>query len=340
MSEQPNNQNYPQNLQGYPPTPPTPPASPQYAHQQQFAQQPPAEPVEQNNTRVIINEKQGASLPAVAATLAIIVNIVVLLLTLVMGVFWINGSAGGFFGFIFFGFVFITLCTSFIIQSPGEATVLEFFGQYKGTVRRTGFSLVLPFMKKKKVLVRTENFETPVSKVNDGDGNPINISAIVVWQLKDTAKATYAVENYQAYLQTQAEAAVRHVASEYPYDYNGIEVRPSLLKDANVVNANLADEVSVRAEAAGIDIIEVRINNLSYSVEIAQAMLQRQQAQAVLDARGIIVKGAVGIVEEAIVELSKDVQFTPEKRASLTADLLVVLVSESKVTPVLEVGKK
>ena len=292
------------------------------------------------NNAVDISEKTGFALPAGVAALAIVINIIAFLIATVTVLAWIGGAGGGaFLVALVSGLIFLAISTSFIIQAPGEATVLEFFGQYLGTVRRTGLSLTLPFLKKKKVLVRTENFETPVSKVNDSDGNPINISAIVVWRLKDTAKATYAVDNYQTYLRTQAEAAVRHVAAEYPYDTtneNGV----SLLKSAEAVNGKLADEVALRAEAAGIDIIEVRINNLSYSVEIAQAMLQRQQASAILGARKIIVEGAVGIVEEAVATLATKHPMSPEKQANVIADLLVVLVSESKVSPVLEVGKK
>lgn len=306
-------------------------------------------PQEAGNTRVIISEKPGFALGPLVATTAVIINIALFLIAAGSVLAWLGGimgtslesegTGGAFFSALIFGFLFLAISTSFIIQSPGEATVLEFFGQYLGTVRRTGFSLTLPFLKKTRVLVRTENFETPVSKVNDSDGNPINISAIVVWQLKDTAKASYAVDNYQAYLRTQAEAAVRHVAAEYPYDTT-TENGESLLKSAEVVNRKLAEEVALRAEAAGIDIIEVRINNLAYSVEIAQSMLQRQQASAILGARKIIVEGAVGIVEEAVSGLADTHTMTEEKKANLIADLLVVLVSESKVSPVLEVGKK
>lgn len=287
------------------------------------------------NSRVNISEKKGFALPAPVAALGIIAVIVFALIAFVS---FVSGDFGILIGLVT-GFLAVALATSFIIQAPGEATVLEFFGQYLGTVRKTGLSMTFPFMKKRKVLVRTENFETPVSKVNDSDGNPINISAIVVWRLKDTAKATYAVDNYQAYLRTQAEAAVRHVAAEYPYDASTAE-GDSLLKSAEVVNGKLADEVGVRAEAAGIDIIEVRINNLSYSVEIAQSMLQRQQASAILGARKIIVDGAVGIVEDAVAHLATLHPLEPAQQAKLMTDLLVVLVSESKVSPVLDVGSK
>lgn len=188
--------------------------------------------------------------------------------------------------------------------------------------------------------VKAENFETPVSKVNDGDGNPINISSIVVWQLKDTAKAVYAIRDYETYLRTQAEAAVRHVAAEYPYDASTENGRESLLKNADLVSQKLADEITARTAAAGIDIIEARINNLSYSIEIAQAMLQRQQASAILDARQIIVEGALGIVESAVTSMQENHSLTNDQRAELISNLLVVLVSESNVTPVINMGKK
>lgn len=329
MSQQYPHPNHPQQSQYQPPQ----------GHPTHYPPAPVQQPQKPTDGRVDITEKKGFGLPAGVATIAIIVNIVLFLIALGSFFSLVGGKGGGasLLSLLFFGFLFLAVSTSFIIQSPGEATVLEFFGQYLGTVRKTGLVLTFPFLKKRKVLVRTENFETPVSKVNDSDGNPINISAIVVWRLKDTAKATYAVENYQAYLRTQAEAAVRHVAAEYPYDAKEGE---SLLKSAETVNTKLADEVALRAEAAGIDIIEVRINNLSYSVEIAQSMLQRQQASAILSAREIIVEGAVGIVEKAVENLAADHEITPERKANLIADLLVVLVSESKVSPVLEVGKK
>lgn len=324
-----NNPYPPQNQPGWAPQPP------QQAPQQGYNQPQPVV-----GSGVNISEREGFALPGGIAAMAVIINIIAALITFVSFLAWMGGAGGGaFFMALFSGLVAVALSTSYIIQAPGEATVLEFFGQYLGTVRRTGFSLTMPFLKKKKVLVRTENFETPVSKVNDSDGNPINISAIVVWRLKDTAKATYAVDNYQTYLRTQAEAAVRHVAAEYPYDTSD-SAQASLLKSAELVNQKLADEVAIRAEAAGIDIIEVRINNLAYSVEIAQSMLQRQQASAILGARKIIVEGAVGIVEEAVTTLAEKHAMSPEKQANVIADLLVVLVSESKVSPVLEVGKK
>lgn len=294
--------------------------------------------------RIDINEKRGFVFSRWMGPAAIVLHVILVLLV-VFTVFSIMGiAADG--GNVLPEIIFTVVCivfasaiqSAYTVQSPGQATVLQFFGQYLGTVRQSGLSLTMPFVNKTKVSVKTENFETPVAKVNDADGNPIETSAIVVWRLKDTAKAFYAVQNHEQYLRTQAEAAVRHVASQHPYDTTD-EQATSLLKDAETVNAELAQEVTLRAEAAGIDIIEVRINNLSYSVEIAQAMLQRQQASAIISARRKIVEGAVGIVEEAAEKLSEKHSLTDEKRAALVSDLLIVLVSESKVSPVLNVGK-
>lgn len=294
---------------------------------------------------IAINEKRGFVFSRLMGPVAIVIH-VLLVLFIIFNIFAIMGRAMD--GYSVLGQILFTVfCiviasaiqSAYIVQSPGQATVLQFFGQYMGTVRQSGLSLTLPFLNKTKVSVKTENFETPIAKVNDADGNPIETSAIVVWRLKDTAKAVYAVQNHEQYLRTQAEAAVRHVASQHPYDTTSEEQATSLLKDAEIVNAELAEEVALRAEAAGIDIIEVRINNLAYSVEIAQAMLQRQQASAIISARRKIVEGAVGIVEEAAEKLAEKHSLTEEKRAALVSDLLVVLVSESKVSPVLSVGK-
>lgn len=303
----------------------------------------PASEVELAN-QVQIEERKGFSFPFIVGPVAIILNVVLVLAAIATGLQVLSGFFNGeWIAPALLTVLFITLVvaigSSILIQSPGQATVLEFFGDYLGTIRKTGLVVTLPFLTKYHMSVKAENFETPVSKVNDANGNPINISSIIVWQLKDTAKATYAVEEYDAYLKTQAEAAVRHVAANHPYDSTE-EGKTSLLRDADIVNAELAQEVGLRAAAAGIEIIEVRINNLSYSVEIAQAMLQRQQAGAIIAARQTIVDGAVGIVESAAEKLAEKHSMSEEKKAELVANLLVVLVSESKVSPVMNVGKQ
>lgn len=294
--------------------------------------------------QVKIEEREGFSFPFIVGPVAIVLNVVLILGAIATGLQALGGLLTGQWLApalltVLFVVLSVAIGSSILIQPPGQATVLEFFGDYLGTVRKTGLVITLPFLKKRHVSVKAENFETPVSKVNDASGNPINISSIIVWQLKDTAKATYAVSHFQDYLRTQAEAAVRHVAANHPYDSTE-EGATSLLRDADIVNAELAAEVSLRAAAAGIEIIEVRINNLSYSVEIAQAMLQRQQAGAIIAARQTIVEGAVGIVESAAEKLAEKHALSDEKKGELVANLLVVLVSESKVAPVMNVGKQ
>lgn len=237
--------------------------------------------------------------------------------------------------------VAIALSTTYKIISPGEALVLSFFGNYMGTVRKSGLVAILPFMNVYRMSIKDLNFETPVLKVNDYDGNPINISSIVVWRLKDTAKAVYAVENFNRYLKTQAESAVRHVAGLFPYDAEQMteeETKATLLNNTEAVNAKLFEEIQERSLASGVEIVEVRINSLSYSVEIAQAMLQRQQASAIVAARKTIVQGAVGIVEETVEKLEKDTPMTASEKNRLTSNLLLVLVSENKVSPVIDLA--
>lgn len=238
----------------------------------------------------------------------------------------------------------LVLSTMIKIQNPNEARVFQFFGEYVGTVRATGLFVTYPFLSVSRLSVKDLNFETPTSKVNDANGNPINISAIVVWRVIDTAKAIFAVEDYGSYLRTQSEAAVRHIAASFPYDSadktdtEGKAI-PSLLGNSEEVNSRLQAELTERAANAGVQIVEVRINNLAYASEIAQAMLQRQQAAALIDARKIVVEGALGIVEDTVAKLeTQNNELTARDRTTLTNDLLLVLVGESKVTPTLSVG--
>jgi len=229
--------------------------------------------------------------------------------------------------------------TMLTIVSPGRTSVRQFFGRYIGTVRSPGISLVAPFTTGKKVSVRVHNFETNELKVNDSDGNPINIAAIVVWQVADTAKAVFAVENYEEFIQTQSEAALRHVATTHPYDQAG-PGEASLRGSTDIVSAELADEVAERVALAGLEVIEVRISLLAYAPEIAQAMLQRQQASAIIAAREKIVEGAVTMVEQALARLEADgvVVLDDERRAQMVSNLLLVLTSEQRATPVINAG--
>jgi regulator of protease activity HflC (stomatin/prohibitin superfamily) len=222
---------------------------------------------------------------------------------------------------------------------PGEARVVQLFGSYHGTVRTAGLRWVNPFTKRRKVSVRVRNHETPIAKVNDADGNPIEIAAVVVWQVLDTAKAIYAVDDYPAFVATQTETAVRHVASSYPYDNRGTGAL-SLRDNADEITQRLSDEIADRVLPAGVLIIESRLTRLSYAAEIAQAMLRQQQANAVVGARQRIVEGAVGMVQLALQRLEEEgvVELDEERRAAMVSNLLVVLCSEQATQQVVNTG--
>lgn len=230
--------------------------------------------------------------------------------------------------------------TSIRIISPGETRVIQFFGRYIGTIRHTGLRAIPPLSKPTKVSIKVRNFETNTIKVNDLNGNPINIGAIVVWQVADTAKATFAVENVDDFIHSQAESALRHVATTHPYDSTDTTTIPSLSGSTDIVSAELAEEVAARATIAGLEIIETRISSLAYAPEIAQSMLQRQQAAAIVDARETIVDGAVSMVETALSQLDERdiVDLDPERRATMVSNLLVVLCSDNNAQPVINTG--
>ena len=234
--------------------------------------------------------------------------------------------------------VMVIILASLTVVQPGQTQVVQFFGRYVGTVRKTGLLWLLPFTTHKKVSIRVQNFETAHMKVNDSTGNPVEIAAIVVWQVADTAKATFAVEDYAEFVRVQSEAAVRHVAGAYPYDAS--DDAESLRGSTDQVSLELAHEVAARVVVAGLEILEVRISHLAYSPEIAQAMLQRQQAAAVVAARSRIVEGAVGMVQMALEQLSREqiVELDEERKAAMVSNLLVVLCGDSRATPVVNTG--
>lgn len=225
------------------------------------------------------------------------------------------------------------------VISPGQTKVVQLFGRYLGTIRRTGLVATVPLTTKKKVSVRVRNFETSELKVNDADGNPVNIACIVVWQVTDTARATFAVEDYEGFVKVQSESALRHVAMSHPYDDADAGER-SLRGATDLVSGEIASEVAARVVIAGVEVIEARISNLAYAPEIAQAMLQRQQAGAIIAARERIVEGAVSMVEDALGRLERDgiVSLDDERRAAMVSNLLVVLCGESRATPVVNAG--
>jgi len=234
--------------------------------------------------------------------------------------------------------VFALVVQSLAVVPPGQTRVVQFFGRYAGTVRRPGFWWVLPLTVRVGVSVRVRNFETNHLKVNDADGNPVEIAAIVVWQVTDTAKATYAVDSYFDFVSVQAESALRHVATTHPYD--GADDDLSLRGSTDVVAGELAIEVAERVALAGVEIIEVRISHLAYSPEIAQAMLRRQQANAVVAARSRIVEGAVGMVEMALTRLSERqvVNLDEERKAAMVSNLMVVLCGDQPASPIVNAG--
>jgi regulator of protease activity HflC (stomatin/prohibitin superfamily) len=228
----------------------------------------------------------------------------------------------------------------FLIVSPNEAQVLQVFGNYTGTVNHPGFWWTNPFtLPRRKVSQRVRNFESSRLKVNDHDGNPIEIAAIVVWRVTDTAEAVFMVDDYENFVKVQTEAAVRNLATSYAYDSHQDD-RLSLRTSSDEITGRLRSEVQERLAKAGIEVIEARLSHLAYAPEIAQAMLRRQQASAVVAARTRIVEGAVGMVEMALEELSKRsvVELDEERKAAMVSNLLVVLCSEQNTQPVVNTG--
>jgi len=225
------------------------------------------------------------------------------------------------------------------VVAPREARVIQFLGAYTGTVREPGLRFVNPFTTRRKVSTRIRNHETTVSKVNDADGNPIEIAAVVVWQVEDTARAVFEVDDFVQFVTVQAETAVRQIATSYPYDARQ-EGQLSLRDSADEITEKLSQEVANRVAAAGVKIVESRITHLAYAKEIAQAMLQRQQAGAVVAARQLIVEGAVGMVEMALERLQERgvVELDDERRAAMVSNLLVVLCGTQATQPVVNTG--
>jgi uncharacterized membrane protein YqjE len=236
-------------------------------------------------------------------------------------------------------FVIILLSLGFSVVQPNDSRVLILFGKYIGTIRDSGFWWVNPFTLKRKVSLRIRNFNSQKIKVNDLHGNPIEIGAVVVWRVFDSAKAVFDVENYEQFVDIQSETAIRTLASEYPYDVTE-EDTPSLRGTPQVIAESLKNTLQTRLEVAGVDILESRISHLAYAQEIAQAMLRRQQAQAIIAARQKIVEGAVGMVQMALNMLSeqKIVTLDEDKKATMVNNLMVALVSESEAVPVINTG--
>lgn len=231
------------------------------------------------------------------------------------------------------------LWSGFFVVQPNTARVVMFLGRYVGSVREPGFWWTNPFTLRPVVSLRIHNFNSEKLKVNEALGNPIEIAAVVVWRVVDSAKALLDVENYQAFVATQSETAIRTLATRYPYDSHR-EGEASLRGSPEEIAQELKREVQARLEVAGVEVIEARISHLAYAPEIAQAMLRRQQAEAIIAARQRIVEGAVGMVEMALQRLSENrvVELDEERRAAMVNNLLVALVSEHEATPVINTG--
>lgn len=233
----------------------------------------------------------------------------------------------------------VLLFTGITVISPGDTRVVQLFGAYLGTIRRTGLLMTVPLTTRRKVSVKVNNFATNDLKVNDADGNPVNIAAIVVWQVADTAKSVFAVSEAEEFVAVQSESALRRIAGAHPYD-NAEHGEETLRGATDSVADELATEVGARIALAGLQVVEARISTLAYAPEIAQAMLQRQQASALIAARERIVEGAVSMVENALNRLEEQsiVNLDDERKAAMVSNLLVVLCSESRATPVVNAG--
>ena len=237
------------------------------------------------------------------------------------------------------GIGWLLLVKGFFTVAPNEAKVLQLFGSYVGTTKTAGLRWANPFFSKKKISLRVRNFESSHLKVNDAEGNPIEIAAVVVWRVVETAEATFEVNDYENYVHVQSEAALRNAATSYPYDSHQDNVI-SLRGSTAAVADHLKQEVQQRLQTAGVEVLEARISHLAYAQEIAAAMLQRQQAGAIIAARKLIVEGAVGMVEMALEQLSHKgiVHLDEERKAAMVSNLLVVLCGEKAAQPILNTG--
>lgn len=235
----------------------------------------------------------------------------------------------------------ILIAKGFFIVNPNSSKVLVLFGAYKGTVRDNGFFWANPFFSRQKISLRARNFDSERVKVNDKIGNPIMINVILVWQVADTYKSAFDVDNYEEFVKVQTDAAVRKLAGSYPYDnFDDEQAEFTLRSGMDEVNEALENEVTERLAIAGIKVMEARIGYLAYAPEIASSMLKRQQAVAIVAARKKIVEGAVGMVEDALQKLSKDniIDFDDDKKASMVSNLMVVLCGDKEAVPVVNAG--
>lgn len=241
---------------------------------------------------------------------------------------------------IFVALLIFACWFGFYLVQPNQGKVLQLFGKYSGTDRNSGLRWANPLYTKRSVSLRVRNFESSRLKVNDANGNPIEIAAVVVWRVVDTAEAIFEVDDYENYVTIQSEAALRNLATSYPYEHDEDDDRLSLRSDSNAIALKLKGEVQDRLQKAGVDVLEARLSHLAYAPEIAQAMLQRQQANAVLSARRIIVRGAVGMVSDALEQLKEQdvVELDAERKAAMVSNLLIVLCGDQQAKPVINTG--
>jgi regulator of protease activity HflC (stomatin/prohibitin superfamily) len=284
-----------------------------------------------------VSERPARALPgwpALAACALGVLGGLALMIAAPVAESWTLALAG--FGLLLVGSVASAGLTA---VSPGQARVLQLLGRYHGTLRDDGLQWVNPLTLRRRVSTRIRNHETGLAKVNDAEGNPIEIAAVVVWKVDDTAKAAFEVDDFVKFVAIQTETAVRHIASSYPYDAHEAG-RRSLLDNTEDITQMLSEEIGVRVASAGVQIIESRLTQLSYAPEIAQAMLRRQQASAVVAARQRIVEGAVGMVQTALLKLAEEdvVHLDDERKAAMVSNLMVVLCGDREAQPVVNTG--
>ena len=283
---------------------------------------------------------QEKLLPAPSGWLVLFVLLIGLTLNVALFVFGIQRDATFFIVVASVGFpVILSLFLGLYAVAPNEARVLQLFGNYVGTVRDPGLRYTNPLYTRRRISVRVRNFETERSKVNDTDGNPVEMAAVVVWRVVDTAVATFEVNDYVNFVRIQSESAVRNLATRYPYDTQE-EGQLSLRGNTDEIADKLQAEIQDRLDRAGVEVIEARINHLAYAPEIASAMLQRQQAGAIIDARSQIVEGAVSMVQMALDALSSRgiVELDEERKAAMVSNLLVVLCADKSTQPIINTG--
>ncbi len=283
-----------------------------------------------------MNERKGFSLPGIA-TLVVLLILGLLLLWWIVATL-VAGDPAAAIVPIVLGALWLFLLGGFFQVQPNEARVLQLFGRYAGSVRDAGLRWTNPLYSKRTLSLRVRNFDSDKLKVNDADGNPIEIAAVVVWQVVESYEAVFEVQDYESFLKIQTESALRQMSQNYAYDSH--DERPSLRSHGEEVNAHLRDQIQERLNKAGLKVIEARISHLAYAPEIAQVMLQRQQANAIVAARERIVEGAVGMAQMALKRLEADgvVELDPERKAAIVANLLVVLCGDRATQPVVNAG--